>query len=166
MLPGSTNGQWSLFRVNDRDSMINDLGSNEDPGFRTKKFCFNCYFGIIGQLDSSNPPLMSYSYSYCILYTVLTTLLTKTTEHTEPKVVCDHHQKLEWPHCRCQVQHFYGDVCSRDDDQHCFVCGHVHDQFQESWACAGSKTIWDSTVKLITLEIWDRIGTKYGRSWQ
>lgn len=47
-------------QFNDRDSMINDLDSNEDPGFRTKKFCLDCYFGIIGQLDSSNQPLTSH----------------------------------------------------------------------------------------------------------
>ena len=37
------------FRINDRDSMINVLDSNEDPGFRTKKFCLHCDFGIIDQ---------------------------------------------------------------------------------------------------------------------
>ena len=47
-------------QFNDRDSMINDLDSNEGPGFRTKKFCLDCYFGIIGQLDSSNQPLTSH----------------------------------------------------------------------------------------------------------
>ncbi len=118
------------FRINDRDSMINVLDSNEDPGFRTKKFCLHCDFGIIDQWETSiiHPSPRT-----------LTTLLTKTTEHTKPKAVCNHHQKLQWRRCRCQVQHFYSDVDNCDDDQHCYICEHVHDQFQESWACAGAK---------------------------